>query len=1398
MKSFSILRTNTGLTSNVKVTVDSNYNLYLDSINSCPDLDLNRFKKFQFNKKNFYDELVPYFFKDFPSDLAFEIKYSNDNSNMSSKFSDQYDDIYQMGARNISNNKDYKEEYEFLAPLYIFKHNIPKYFGIFRVDGHGLGKLDRYNFRNDFLKKLKCVKVFDLTKKTNLGEWVDLNFKNNPSFPTHSLEVDFRNLEFSKWIGIDYQSGGFTSKSRFMDDALERENTLYDFEKSFFDGFSTNKIIYPQIVNFNFLFDDNPATKTSLRKWSINRYCGFYFDDMEIIDSITPFVTPVIRSDATILDGNILYSPSGDPFVRGYSKLTDVWVEYLGNFYKVEKFKITNKNSLGKSKKSGSVSIEDITDRYDIGYRIISDINMIGEESLLNKKQFRIDEFNRIVDLNGNAYQIEDFELSDINLIEIDGKFHNLILDDGFITVWSDYGFKIREEYTFEYYINYPDENYLKSIDIRISNSNSPTKFNIYRVNFTEIKDFDTNIVDSNLARYEYEKILDINYTEEPKLYTTDLRFKSIPPPINDYFYKGEVKNIPASSDYTANLETFRIVNGELSELWRKNPVHCRWGYQNSISKSDYPYLLNNNEIHGDFNGVCDTNNFIPDRSSRNLDYFYTFNSGSTEYKFQSLNIERNYGSVQDSSLIFELDKYMNIFYPNLNLSNISGTISSTYSLDYFEEIFGSDVETIDGKVTKNYKKYSYFERGDSSIPNTTLFRGLKFRLFEVDSIDQNQDSIGEVNLSSSNFFEDYKLSILFSQNNQLVDDDHITDSIDWGYFIDNQYQNNGNVAMLTSTSSTPLNIQIGDSIEIRQFYPYINEEYQGFSEVLYVGPLDLGGYGFEIDKIFANSTPKNSGFYRINTKWDIIKIWSTDVEYNQQDLVLYDDILYNVSNTNLIEDPNQNPQVSNDFSLYGGDSPFWNPGITYSTGDWVYRNNEYYVRNSESYSISGDFWRMSVTHSIGDYVNYNNRFYVSVSDDNISKPILNSRNLELSSSDPKWVESSTFNTPISSSTNSSIWDIVEIWNQNIFYFTDDYVVHNEILYKCIIDTIGQDTPGISSNWLRVYSFYPDTNFIYGTQSNPFIRMNDNTYLCSFNKDYTLNSGITIYINKKWKNVLINIYIDDGTTINIDNVVRDLLYNELNSKLSAANFIRQINDLDSKYEYSEYTSYVVIEEDGTFQKYKFGENIEDLPYIILCEPPDSIEINNDTIRYSPIFIDKNIIKPHRYLIDGEIDSINKINYYNDNPVGCEIAKSEESKINNVNYGSSLRNTRVINRHSGPYMPIFYTIDLFESNFSYNNPRYKFNEGLTSFGLMRQRIISKINRKENILKLRNDRSNKSIYPMLDEFGYTFIDFFIFKSTWDYEYHIECQQAKKSTGPISQTPQVQFTQNNSTSS
>lgn len=74
MSSFSILRTNVGLTTNVKIMVTSDYDLFLESIDSSPELSNTKYKKFRFNKDNYYDELLPYFFRDLPVDISYSIR----------------------------------------------------------------------------------------------------------------------------------------------------------------------------------------------------------------------------------------------------------------------------------------------------------------------------------------------------------------------------------------------------------------------------------------------------------------------------------------------------------------------------------------------------------------------------------------------------------------------------------------------------------------------------------------------------------------------------------------------------------------------------------------------------------------------------------------------------------------------------------------------------------------------------------------------------------------------------------------------------------------------------------------------------------------------------------------------------------------------------------------------------------------------------------------------------------------------------------------------------------------------------------------------------------------------------------------------------------------------------
>ena len=90
------------------------------------------------------------------------------------------------------------------------------------------------------------------------------------------------------------------------------------------------------------------------------------------------------------------------------------------------------------------------------------------------------------------------------------------------------------------------------------------------------------------------------------------------------------------------------------------------------------------------------------------------------------------------------------------------------------------------------------------------------------------------------------------------------------------------------------------------------------------------------------------------------------------------------------------------------------------------------------------------------------------------------------------------------------------------------------------------------------------------------------------------------------------------------------------------------------------------------------------------------------------------------------------------------------------------------RYSGYFSPIFRNINLFNYD---DNKNYRFDTELFEFGIFKNMLSSKINRSGDILKLSNNNEYLSIYPMMNEFGYLFIDRFIFKSNWDLKYFIE---------------------------
>jgi len=1282
MGSFGILNTNVGLTTNVKIMVDSNYKLSLDSIESNDRLSLDRYKKFSFNKKNFYDEIIPTFYKETPSELAYYIKYDNDVDVMSNEFKDQYSELYSYGAKNITNNKSYKEEYEYFAPLYIDVNKLPDSFIIFRVDGPGLGILNKDNFKTEILKKFKTIKLFNLKKETPIGEWLDLNFVSNDSFPPAPLEVDFRSLEFTKWNGIDFSNGGYSSKSFFMDDIWETEREIFELEKTFFDNYKNNGLVFPNILNLSFLFDDNPSTPDFKRKWSINRYYGFYLDELKLSKILTPYKVPELRSDVIIKEGNILHSPSdpNNPFIEKWSDEKPYYVEYNGDFYLVEKFTETRGISIQQVFDENGNSIEEYSDVILNSYKIIADIDLEGKENDLNNNYIFI-ENNKLFDKNNDPYVIDDFENADVWIIEINGIYHNIIKDENdILTIFSDYLIKSNKD-SYEYRVSSKST----IINTLVDFQKEPKVFKIFKLNFLDIKDFDNRIIDTEYSRFEYEKKEDITDTDETKMYVENLLSNDNPKSLDDFVYKEEVVNIPVSSEYTANYETFKIKNGDLSDIWRINPVYCKWGYQYSNSQNDKPYLLNNSLVFEDFNRTANVIASSPLRSERNLDYFYSINSSTSSYVNHSLHVEEVNSGEIDLNYQFDLDKYLNIATYSV------GTQSATYSFNYFKYFFERKAHFSKSEMLKNVRKYSKFNKGDNVIPNMTVFKGLEFRIYDVDSIildDNNQ--IENTNLKNSDEFNYYDFSILLSNNN------------------------------------------LGNSLD-----------------------------------------------------WTITHYWEMDKEYQTDDIVLFDDIMYIANTQSLTEQPTQlvngvniksAPFNLNEWDFYINTySPFWSPLNNYSEGDYVYNNGEYYQSIG---TASEDFWNTQIAmgasgYGVGDVVLYKGNYYFSMTSSNhytIDSLVGTEFDLGVNWRRPI---NRLFTPWVATQSSDPKWLPIEMWNPSIVYNQDDLVIHNNILWSSNqnID-VGQE-PGISSFWERNYSLEPDFNYIYQPNDNPVIDLNNRYYICNGNiTNSKLDNGINIYINKKWKNILVNINVSDNTLPNLLNSDRDLLYQDLYYKLTANNFSQAINDLSNRYGFSNYLKYIVIDKKNNITEHSYIDNITNLKYILNVEYPDSVDVKINSLIKKPI-TSVNSLNSNKVLNNFKINNLDQLNWYNNLPIAVDIQENEFD-IKPVKNFHRLTNitSNTLFRFSGYYMPVFYDIELFKKAEDFEEiGNWKFDTSLSDFGLLKERKIRKTNRKDSILKLKNVEEERSIYPMLDEFGYSVKDFFIFKSNWDYEYHIE---------------------------
>ena len=292
--SFQIMRTNPKLTTNVKLLYDGK-NLYMDSYSANPLLSSNNYKNYKVLKTGLYNDDLKRFLLG-TSSSAYEVGQNMENTIVGDSFDNQFENIYWSGCESI-NSSVYPQEMGFVAPIYLRKKR-PNYFVIFKIDtpaNTNLVPIDdnkkdkTFDFKNDILDRSRIIKAFDLRPGTVIGDYIDRYVSQKDFKYDKSLYVNFAAKEIY-YYGIDKSTGVLCQKvNNISETLLENDITISRSDDWITSGYERNNMIFPYIINLEFLFDDNETNE-----YKFARYFGMYCNDIDLYEyEIQEFNEPV-------------------------------------------------------------------------------------------------------------------------------------------------------------------------------------------------------------------------------------------------------------------------------------------------------------------------------------------------------------------------------------------------------------------------------------------------------------------------------------------------------------------------------------------------------------------------------------------------------------------------------------------------------------------------------------------------------------------------------------------------------------------------------------------------------------------------------------------------------------------------------------------------------------------------------------------------------------------------------------------------------------------------------------------------------------------------------------------------------------------------------------------------
>ena len=269
-----VLRTNPKLTTNVKL-ITNGEKIWMESYNATKALSDSRYKSVKVSPQSSYGKDVVKFYNKLDKSAAYYVMEEYDSETVKDNYTSQYESFYWAGCERID-SLEYNEDIGMCAPLWI-SDKLPEMFIIFKIEEPSYfppkanKKIPELDFRKDILDKCTIVRTFDLTENSPIGLYLR-NYATKSGFPKAPITLSLDPDTIISYNGISYENGEFTSAQEHCHSLFyEHDDTILYLEKYITEGFERNGIICANLINLEFLFDDNTAND-----YTLNRYFGLY------------------------------------------------------------------------------------------------------------------------------------------------------------------------------------------------------------------------------------------------------------------------------------------------------------------------------------------------------------------------------------------------------------------------------------------------------------------------------------------------------------------------------------------------------------------------------------------------------------------------------------------------------------------------------------------------------------------------------------------------------------------------------------------------------------------------------------------------------------------------------------------------------------------------------------------------------------------------------------------------------------------------------------------------------------------------------------------------------------------------------------------------------------------